>query len=47
VSSGPDAERFGTFIDVTQPGNGNDGHFYGTDLSPAEKRALVEYLKTL
>jgi hypothetical protein len=46
VASGPEAERRGTMIDVTQPGNGNDGHLYGTDLPPADKRALLEYLKT-
>ena len=33
--------------DVSVPGNGNQGHLYGVDLSPAEKDALVEYLKTL
>lgn len=31
--------------DTTLPGNGNGGHTYGVDLSPAEKDALVEYLK--
>ena len=33
--------------DTTVPGNGNKGHLYGTDLSPQEKDALVEYAKTL
>ena len=36
--------------DTTVPGNGNEGHegrAYGTDLSDAEKDALVEYMKTL
>jgi len=47
VTSGPDAERRGTLFDVTQPGNSNAGHLFGTNLSPDEKRALVEYLKTL
>ncbi len=47
VTSGPEAERLGTFFDITRPGNSNDGHPYGTDLSPADKRALIEYLKTL
>jgi hypothetical protein len=28
------------------PGNSNQGHEYGTDLTPDEKRALIEYLKT-
>ncbi|HEX2101701.1 MAG TPA: hypothetical protein VHF69_13595, partial [Candidatus Synoicihabitans sp.] len=35
--------------DTRQPGNGNAGHegrAYGTELSPREKDALVEYLKT-
>src|SRR5918996_2016374 len=35
--------------DTKEPGNSNKGHEgkrYGTDLSPAEKEALVEYLKT-
>ena len=33
--------------DTTLPGNSNGGHLYGTDLSPADKDALVEYLKKL
>ncbi|NJM67597.1 MAG: cytochrome c [Acaryochloris sp. RU_4_1] len=33
--------------DTSEPGNGNGGHLYGTDLKPAEKTALVEYLKSL
>jgi hypothetical protein len=28
-------------------GNDNSGHVYGVDLAPAEKKALLEYLKTL
>lgn len=32
--------------DTTLPGNGNGGHTYGTQLSPADKQAIVEYLKT-
>lgn len=47
VSEGPEAERFGTPYDTTDPGNGNQGHLWGTDLEPEEKTALVEYLKTL
>ena len=46
VSDGPDARRLGTLFDVTQPGNGNGGHTYGTTLSAEQKRALVEYLKS-
>lgn len=34
-------------FDTTLPGNGNYGHLYGTDLTPGEKDALVEYLKSL
>ena len=36
-------------FDTTVPGNGNGGHegkAYGTDLSAADKTALVEFLKT-
>jgi hypothetical protein len=35
-----------TRYDTTLPGNGNGGHVYGTKLSDAEKRAIVEYMKT-
>ncbi|MGK7877490.1 MAG: c-type cytochrome [Xenococcaceae cyanobacterium] len=34
-------------FDTTLPGNSNSGHLYGTDLSPEEKDALVEYMKKL
>lgn len=34
-------------FDTTQPGNSNSGHLYGTELSPEEKDALVEYMKKL
>lgn len=33
--------------DTTQPGRGNGGHTYGDDLTDAERRAVIEYLKTL
>lgn len=33
--------------DTGLPGAGNRGHTYGDDLSDAERRALIEYLKTL
>jgi mono/diheme cytochrome c family protein len=46
VHAGPAAEADGWRYDVTVPGNGNQGHLYGTDLKADEKRALVEYLKT-
>jgi hypothetical protein len=47
VTSGPGAERYGWKEDTRERGNGNQGHNYGTGLSPAEKNALLEYLKTL
>ena len=47
MTTGPEAERVGTVFDTTQPGGGNDGHLYGTDLSAEDKAALIEYLKTL
>jgi mono/diheme cytochrome c family protein len=34
-------------FDTQQPGNSNAGHVYGTDLSDHDKKAIVEYLKTL
>jgi len=37
----------GYVLDTTSPGNSNAGHDYGTNLSDAEKRELIEYLKTL
>jgi mono/diheme cytochrome c family protein len=33
--------------DTTQPGRGNGGHTYGDGLSDAERKAIIEYLKTL
>jgi mono/diheme cytochrome c family protein len=46
ISDDADAQRLGTLLDVTQPGNGNGGHTYGTTLPADQKRALIEYLKT-
>jgi hypothetical protein len=40
------SRRFFDF-DTTLDGNGNDGHAYGVELSPDDKRALVEFMKTL
>jgi len=45
----PEARHQGWRYDTRKPGNGNqghEGHEYGTDLSQAEKEALLEYLKT-
>lgn len=47
VSSGENAQRAGFKLDVSERGNGNQGHLYGTTLPKADKDALVEYLKTL
>ncbi|MBV9174860.1 MAG: cytochrome c, partial [Chloroflexi bacterium] len=47
VTSGAEAERFGQLYETSVQGNGNYGHLYGTNLSAAEKDALLEYLKTL
>lgn len=47
ISRGPDAERAGFRYDTGVPGNGRQGHTYGTELQPREKSDLLEYLKTL
>jgi len=47
VSDGSEAEQIGTPLDVSRPGNSNAGHTYGTTLSPEDKHALLEYMKTL
>jgi hypothetical protein len=47
VSSGPEAERYGFRYDTSRPGNSNGGHLWGTDLGAQDKKALIEYLKTL
>ena len=47
VSSGAEAEQAGFRLDTPERGNSNAGHVYGTDLKPAEKEELLEYLKTL
>jgi len=35
-----------TWFDTGQPANGNGGHLYGVGLSPGDKDAIVEYMKT-
>ena len=40
------ADEGAYLLDATASGNGNTGHDYGTDLSSAQKRDLIEYLKT-
>lgn len=44
--SAPGIERRKVY-DTTQPGRGNAGHTYGDELTEDERRAVVEYLKTL
>ena len=49
ISLGPSARREGFAVDTRVAGNSNQGHegaAYGTKLPEADKRALVEYLKT-
>jgi cytochrome c553 len=47
VSDGDRARRIGTRFDTSLPGDSSAGHTYGTTLSPQQKNALIEYLKTL
>ena len=47
VTAGADAKYYGVRFDTSLRGNGNGGHVYGTELPPAEKDALIEFLKTL
>ncbi len=44
---GTPAERHGWAYDTALPGNGNDGHRYGTELPASTKENLLAYLKTL
>jgi hypothetical protein len=38
----------GRFVyDTAEPGKGNGGHAFGTDLPQDQKDALIEYLKSL
>ncbi len=47
VSGGDQAKQAGTPFDTSLPGDSSAGHRYGTTLSAEQKRALLEYLKTL
>jgi Cytochrome C oxidase, cbb3-type, subunit III len=47
ISTGNEAAAYGFRFDTSIRGNGNGGHVYGTDLSDNDKRALLEFLKTL
>ena len=47
VQSGPPRERRTTGCDDLNSGDSRCGHVYGTDMTAANKRDLLEYLKTL
>jgi hypothetical protein len=47
ISTGAEAAKVGFFVNTLLPGNGNQGHTYGTTLSDPDKDALLEYLKTM
>jgi mono/diheme cytochrome c family protein len=47
ISDSSEAAKMGFRVDTYVQGNGNRGHRYGTDLAPAQKDDLLEYLKTL
>jgi mono/diheme cytochrome c family protein len=47
ISQGPEAERFGTRTETTLKSGDNRGHEFGVDLAEADKRSLLEYLKSL
>jgi hypothetical protein len=47
ISSGDEAMRGGFRFDTQVAGNSNQGHLWGTTLSPDQKRSLLEYLKTM
>lgn len=47
VTDTPEAQRFGTRLDTGSRAGGNQGHEFGSQLSGADKAALLEYLKTL
>jgi hypothetical protein len=47
VTEGAEAARTGFKLDTALPGNGSGGHRYGTGLADGDKKALLEYLKTI
>lgn len=47
VSNSAEASQEGVRFDTSLRGNGNGGHYYGTELPAAARVALLEYLKTL
>ncbi|NJK40242.1 MAG: c-type cytochrome [Acaryochloridaceae cyanobacterium SU_2_1] len=47
VSTGSPAQQSGFRYETQLPGNSSQGHLYGTTLAAEDKKALIEYLKTL
>ena len=47
ICQGPEAEGTGFKYDTGVAGNDNKGHLWGTSLSAEDKKALIEYLKTM
>ncbi len=47
VTEGSEAQRVGFRYDTSEPGNSNAGHLWGTTLTAPDKKALIEYLKSL
>jgi mono/diheme cytochrome c family protein len=47
TSEGPEAATGGVQFDTSLRGNSNSGHLYGRELPPADREALLEFLKTL
>jgi Cytochrome c len=47
ICQGPEAEGTGFRYDTGVAGNDNKGHLWGTSLSAEDKKALIEYLKTM
>src|SRR5262245_23568216 len=47
LATGDEAAANGFRFDTKLRGNGNGGHVYGSELSEGDKRALLEYLKTM
>jgi hypothetical protein len=46
-SAGPAAAVGKSIYNTTLPGYGNYGHKFGDRLTDAERKAVIEYLKTL
>lgn len=47
VTDWPEKETTGFRYDTAVQGNSNQGHLWGTQLPPDDKRAMLEYMKTL